>query len=101
MRLWLNMFVGFSVMPLRGATLLGFLLAVSGFVFLGVIILIRLLHGSVEGWTSLMAAMLVFNGTQLILLGVAGEYVGRTYLTANKRPQFVIRDVVRNGRTPG
>lgn len=100
-RLWLNMFVGFSVMPLRAATLIGFLLAGSGFVFMIAVILIRLISGSVEGWTSLMAALLMFSGTQLILLGVAGEYIGRTYLTANRRPQFVVRDVVRNGGSDG
>jgi len=55
------------------------------------------MYGAVEGWSSLMAALLLFSGTQLILLGVAGEYIGRTYLTANKKPQFVVRDVVRNG----
>ncbi len=98
-RLWLVMFVGFSVMPLRIATLTGFLMAVSGFLFMIAVVVIRLVYGSVEGWSSLMAALLLFSGTQLILLGVAGEYIGRTYLTANKRPQFVVRDVVRNGRS--
>lgn len=98
-RLWLNMFVGFSVMPLRVATLLGFCLAVGGFLFMIFVIIVRLVSGSVEGWTSLMAALLMFSGTQLILLGVAGEYIGRTFLTANKRPQFIVRDVVRNGRS--
>lgn len=99
-RLWLAMFVGFSVMPLRLATALGFLLAVSGFLSGIAVVVIRLLYGSVEGWTSLMVALLLFSGTQLILLGVAGEYIGRTYLTANRRPQFVVRDVVRNAAVP-
>lgn len=96
-RLWLVMFVGFSVMPLRLATLVGFLMAGSGFLFMIVVIVLRLLYGAVEGWSSLMAALLLFSGTQLILLGVAGEYIGRTYLTANKKPQFVVRGVVKNG----
>lgn len=96
-RLWLVMFVGFSVMPLRLATLVGFLMAGSGFLFMIVVIVLRLMYGAVEGWSSLMAALLLFSGTQLILLGVAGEYIGRTYLTANRKPQFVVRDVVRNG----
>lgn len=99
-RLWLAMFVGFSVMPLRLATALGFLLAVSGFLSGIAVVVIRLLYGSVEGWSSLMVALLLFSGTQLILLGVAGEYIGRTYLTANRRPQFVVRDVVRNSAVP-
>ena len=43
------------------------------------------------GW--LMAALLVFSGTQLVLLGLIGEYIGRTFLTINQRPQSVVRDV--------
>ena len=47
-----------------------------------------------------MAALLIFSGTQLILLGVVGEYVGRTFLTANKRPQFVVKEIVHSGPAP-
>ena len=46
-----------------------------------------------------MAALLTFSGAQLIMLGVVGEYLGRLFLTANKRPQFVVREVVRS-RSP-
>lgn len=98
-RLYLIMFVGFSVMPLRLATLLGFCCAGAGFLFTLFVIVYKVVYGTVEGWTSLMAALLVFSGAQLIVMGVAGEYIGRTYLTANKRPQFVVRDVVRNDRS--
>ena len=48
------------------------------------------------GWGSLMAALLTFSGAQLIMLGIAGEYLGRLYITANRRPQFVVRDIFRN-----
>jgi undecaprenyl-phosphate 4-deoxy-4-formamido-L-arabinose transferase len=44
------------------------------------------------GW--LMAALLVFSGTQLVLLGLIGEYIGRTFLTVNQRPQAVVREVL-------
>jgi len=46
------------------------------------------------GW--LMAALLVFSGTQLVLLGLIGEYIGRTFLTVNQRPQAVVREVFSN-----
>lgn len=98
-RLYLIMFVGFSVMPLRIATVLGFVFAIAGFLFTLFVVAYKLLYGTVEGWTSLMAALLVFSGAQLMVMGVAGEYIGRTYLTANRRPQFVVRDVVRNDRS--
>ena len=54
--------------------------------------------GPAFGWGSLMAALLVFSGAQLVMLGVIGEYLGRAYLTANWRPQSVVRDVWRGGR---
>ena len=97
-RLWLNMFVNFSVMPLRLATLLGFVIAAAGFIYVLDVVIESWLGIPPQGWSSLMAALLVFSGTQLILLGVVGEYVGRTFLTANKRPQFVVKEVIRNAR---
>jgi undecaprenyl-phosphate 4-deoxy-4-formamido-L-arabinose transferase len=49
--------------------------------------------GPFFGWGSLMAALLVFSGTQLVLLGLIGEYIGRMFLTVNQRPQSVVRTV--------
>ena len=99
-KLWLNMFVNFSVIPLHLATMLGFAMAVLGFVYTIVVICERLLHGTPLGWSSLMAALTIFSGTQLLVLGMAGEYIGRLYLTANKRPQFIVKEIVRSGATP-
>ena len=95
-RLWLNLFVNFSVMPLRISTVLGFLLSIFGFLFFIYVVLDHFLVGSpVVGWGSLMSTILVFSGTQLLILGIMGEYLGRVHLTSNKRPQYVIREVVR------
>ena len=41
-----------------------------------------------------MAALLIFSATQLVMLGLIGEYVGRMFLTVNQRPQSVVREVV-------
>ncbi len=101
LKLWLNMFVNFSVMPLHLATLLGFALAAAGFLFTIAVVAERYWYKTPLGWGSLMAAILVFSGTQLLVLGMAGEYIGRIYLTVNKRPQSVTREVVENGATPG
>jgi undecaprenyl-phosphate 4-deoxy-4-formamido-L-arabinose transferase len=43
-----------------------------------------------------MGALLVFSGTQLVLLGLIGEYIGRMFLTVNQRPQSVVREVVQS-----
>jgi undecaprenyl-phosphate 4-deoxy-4-formamido-L-arabinose transferase len=97
LRLWLSTFVNFSVMPLRLATVLGLLMAGVGLVGVTSVAYLRLTNrGPTFGWGSLMAALLVFSGTQLVLLGVIGEYLGRMFLTVNQRPQSVVREVVRS-----
>jgi len=98
LRLWLSTFVNFSVMPLRLATLLGFTLAGLGVLALAVVVYWRLTNqGPAFGWGSIMAALLIFSGTQLVILGLLGEYVGRMFLTVNRRPQSVVRAVARGG----
>ncbi|HKB56711.1 MAG TPA: glycosyltransferase family 2 protein [Lacunisphaera sp.] len=98
LRLWASTFVNFSVMPLRLATLLGLVMALVG---LGGLVVVfywwRTGQGPAYGWGSLMGALLVFSGTQLVMLGLIGEYVGRMFLTVNRRPQSVVRSVERAG----
>jgi hypothetical protein len=43
-----------------------------------------------------MAALLLLSGVQLLILGIVGEYLGRLYLTANGKPQSIIKEVRRN-----
>ena len=91
MAAWVN----FSVLPLRVATVLGLAMAALGVIALGVVALLWLRNeGPSYGFGWLMAALLVFSGTQLVLLGLIGEYIGRTFLTVNQRPQSVVRDVI-------
>ena len=98
LRLWLSAWVNFSVLPLRVATGLGLVMALAGLAGFGWVVWLRVTNqGPTFGWGSLMAALLVFSGTQLVLLGVIGEYIGRMFLTVNRRPQAVLRDVVRGG----
>jgi undecaprenyl-phosphate 4-deoxy-4-formamido-L-arabinose transferase len=57
----------------------------------------KLLHDTpIQGYASLMAAVSVFSGAQLLILGVIGEYLGRTYLTLAGRPQSLVRSVRRH-----
>lgn len=97
-RLWLSAWVNFSILPLRLATLLGLVLAAVGVIGLGVVFWLYFTKQGPEfGWGSLMAALLIFSGTQLVMLGLIGEYVGRMFLTVNQRPQSVVREVARSG----
>jgi undecaprenyl-phosphate 4-deoxy-4-formamido-L-arabinose transferase len=96
-RLWLSAWINFSVLPLRVATVLGFVLAVGGLAALAVVFVWWLWDfGPERGFGLIMAALLVFSGTQLLLLGLIGEYVGRMFLTVNQRPQAVVRDITTN-----
>lgn len=98
LRLWLSTVVNFSAMPLRLATLLGLLMAGAGLAGLAGVFYLRATgRGPAFGWGSLMAALLIFSGTQLVLLGLIGEYIGRMFLTLNRRPQSVVRSVERGG----
>jgi undecaprenyl-phosphate 4-deoxy-4-formamido-L-arabinose transferase len=95
-RLWLSAWVNFSVLPLRVATVLGLILAAAGVIALGTVGYLWLQNiGPGYGFGWLMAALLVFSGTQLVLLGLIGEYVGRMFLAVNQRPQSVVREIVR------
>ena len=94
-RLWSNLFFNFSIMPLRLSVLLGFIM--SGLGALGALFVIMEAMASrpPAGWASLMVAVLLLSGIQLILIGVVGEYLGRVFLTANRKPQYLVRELVR------
>jgi undecaprenyl-phosphate 4-deoxy-4-formamido-L-arabinose transferase len=94
MRLWLSMFVNFSVMPLRLSTLAGLVVSLIGTVGAILSIVEALFYATPTGWASLMAAVLVLSGVQLMILGIVGEYLGRLYLTANRKPQSVVKSVI-------
>jgi undecaprenyl-phosphate 4-deoxy-4-formamido-L-arabinose transferase len=96
LRLWASMFVNFSVMPLRVSTITGFVLSGMGALAGAMVIAEALTSSPPAGWASLMAAVLLLSGVQLVILGIVGEYLGRLYLTANGKPQSVIREVRRS-----
>ena len=97
-RLWLSAWINFSVLPLRVATVLGLVMAAFGLLGFVWVVYLRLTHqGPAFGWGSLMAALLVFGGAQLVLLGIIGEYIGRMFLAVNQRPQSIVREIVKSG----
>jgi glycosyltransferase involved in cell wall biosynthesis len=101
LRLWLSAWLNFSLLPLRLATFAGLATAGLGLVaFIVVLWLWSVNRGPAYGFGWLMAAFLVFSGTQLVMLGLIGEYLGRMFLTVNQRPQAVVREVIQgHGRT--
>lgn len=94
-RLWLNLATNFSVLPLRLAVFAGVGMGVLGFLVAIVVIIEAIFFETPSGWASSMMLMLLIAGVQFTILGVMGEYVGRAFLSANGKPQGVVRDVIR------
>ena len=93
--LWLRSFTNFSIVPLRAATLLGFLFAGVGGVVAVVSLIRKLLNPAILlGYTSIIASIYLVGGIMLLLLGLSGEYVGRIYMTVSDKPQYVIRSTI-------
>ena len=93
--LWMNGFTAFSVKPLRLATVVGFATAIVGFLW-GLFIVIQKIVNPGEilaGYSSLMAVLLLIGGMIMLMLGLIGEYIGRIYISINRSPQYVVREV--------
>ena len=83
----------FTVAPLRVASLLGLLLAVSALFFGGWILVQTLLFGhDVPGYPSLVVGLMVIGGVQLIMIGVLGEYVGKLLSEIKARPVYFVAE---------
>lgn len=96
-RLWMNMFFNFSVMPLRVSGILGAATCLTGLVLILAVLIEHFVFGiAVPGWASIMGSIAIFSGTQLVMLGLIGEYIGRTYLTVSGKPQCVVRSISRH-----
>jgi undecaprenyl-phosphate 4-deoxy-4-formamido-L-arabinose transferase len=98
-RLWLNLATSFSLAPLRFAVIAGAVMAAAGGIgAIATIIEAIMRRDTPSGWASLMVVVLLVGGVQSMILGVLGEYVGRTFLSANGKPQGTVRGILRNDR---
>ncbi|MEQ1828892.1 MAG: glycosyltransferase family 2 protein [Pirellula sp.] len=95
LRLWSNMFLGFSILPLRLTSILGFAMAASSGIWLLAILIDKLWisPGVTAGVPTVLAVFVLFSGVQLVVLGMVGEYLGRIFLANNGQPQYIIRSI--------
>ncbi|MDR3555744.1 MAG: glycosyltransferase family 2 protein [Syntrophobacteraceae bacterium] len=85
----------FSHVPIRIASYCGLFTSILALLYAVFLILRTLIFGrDVAGYASLMVAILFFSGLQLLFLGVLGEYLGRTFDEAKRRPLYLIQDIV-------
>jgi undecaprenyl-phosphate 4-deoxy-4-formamido-L-arabinose transferase len=96
-RLWLNLATSFSLAPLRMAILAGIAMATLGMAGAAFTIFEALFGSETpSGWASTMTVILLLTGIQSMILGVMGEYIGRTFLSANGKPQGTVRSIHRS-----
>ena len=94
----LNLFTNFSLLPLQMASGIGLGAALAGLAA-GCYYLLQWLLGNVvvAGYASVIVAVLILGGLQLLALGVIGEYIGRLHLNVNRKPQYTIRKILIRG----
>jgi len=85
----------FSIRPLRIATAVGGLVALSAFIYGMVIVFKTMMFGEpITGYPSMMVVQLALGGIQLLSIGLMGEYIGRIFIETKNRPLYLIQSVV-------
>ena len=89
-QLALDGIVSFSVVPLRIAAIVGLLVSAVALLAIPVVIGFRIAGEYVPGIASVTILILLLGGFQLLTLGIIGEYLGRSYEEAKRRPIYVV-----------
>lgn len=91
---FLSGLVSFSDAPLQVSLILGLLVSAGAFLFILVIFVMKFLGTNVSGWYTIMATILFLGGTQLIVLGALGLYLGRVYSEVKNRPPYIVESTL-------
>jgi len=81
-----------SIKPIRMITTFGILVTIGSMIAILWAIITALTGHSVSGWASLMCVICFFGGAILMALGVIGEYIGKAYIEAKRRPRYIINE---------
>jgi glycosyltransferase involved in cell wall biosynthesis len=85
--------ISFSLAPLTIASFMGAFLTFLSFIALVFIIVRKLMFGDpVAGWASTVSIIVFIGGVQLAVLGIIGQYLGKTYMETKKRPHFIVAE---------
>ncbi len=87
----------FSTAPLKLATWSGYCASLLAFLYLLSVFVQKALGYTVEGWATIMVALLFLGGVQLVCLGILGEYLGRIFNEVKPRPMYVLEELIRPG----
>ncbi len=103
LKLFIDSFVSLSYAPIRLMSLLGLVMALCGFVY-ALVVIVGWFCGLVvagAGFAALMTVLLVGQGIIMMMLGVLGEYLWRTFDEARGRPRYIIEELVPSQRSAG
>lgn len=90
----------FTYLPIRLMSYVGFLVALLGFLYAGIVVVNAIAGRPVQGWSSLMVVVLVIGGIQMLMMGVLGEYLWRALDEARRRPRYVIESTLAETADP-
>ena len=95
--MWLSSFTNFTMKPIRISTGIGAFIAITGFLYGLFLVIQKIVRPDVQvGFTSIMAVMLFLGGMIILVLGLLGEYIGRTYMTVSSMPQYIVREEINH-----
>lgn len=91
----LNGITASTIMPLRISTLFGLIVSMVAFSYLIYVLYAKIvLNDVISGWSSLIISILFLGGIQLIMLGIIGEYLGKTFFEVKNRPSYIIKSSI-------
>ncbi|MEO5927991.1 MAG: glycosyltransferase family 2 protein [Patescibacteria group bacterium] len=95
LKLFIDSSISFSFIPIRAMSLFGAVTALIGFAFALYVLVTRIwLNIPVQGYTSLMVALLIIGGLQMIMMGMIGEYIWRTFDETRRRPSYIVAEKI-------
>jgi polyisoprenyl-phosphate glycosyltransferase len=87
----LDALLSFSAAPMRVASRMGMLLVLPGLAYLVYVVYRYMAGGTVPGWGSTLSVLLIIGGTQLVFIGLIGEYLSRIFEETKHRPLYVLK----------
>lgn len=100
-RFALDALTGFSSAPLKLASHAGLALSIGSLLIVLYILYAWLAGQSIQGWTSLMLVVVVLGAVQMFVLALMGEYIGRLYNEAKRRPLYIVQEIAGDEERTG
>ena len=91
-------FVGFSTAPLKLASFIGTLGAIASIIYFIVVFIQRILGyiNTISGYATIVSLILLIGSIQMILIGIMGEYIARSYMEVKNRPKYIVKKIINN-----